>query len=627
MTPAEGPSGGSVRLYTVIGGMVGLLAGVYLQSTLPHASPRSTLGWLVAFGLLGALIAWLLLVIQHPRVDRPTAPEPLDEASVKPLFKLQSGVFTEQQLQTMRVRSVTMPMSPPDASIPLQVARYDKIARVVAPGLVPLLTAEEAAAAARREAQAHAPAVVGDDTVEFSLVSYHSAGPLGPDGSCAWGWTFTFVSGRHGLACRVIATSHELALSYDTVTTYSVPRQAEWVDAGDVLKWIEAELPGWAEVPLRLRVHLPDDYLVYAESPLRIVDVDVVRERVANADFLGRAGAEPRSPGEEFTLAEVRAWFRGELGDGSALATAAGADPGFAEELRTLAPGALARVGAALQAADGVGVTESLEVAIDGAPDIAAQTELLRVLAYLPNDLAIAALHRLSEDPVRRELAAAAAELLRARRSDAIDVPNHPLERLTFLDVRRAMGRGADEVVALRSTFDPERELLAPLEELGFTLTRRRLLSGDSRTLAGAQLRSHDHGTDLLLTSTPLPLPCHILHVIGHRADSVSEAIRRLAISYPRVEIVADAHSCATPRVHRAALYIAALRLAVDGLTESLVVAYSRSKHDASFRQAIYEALAVQEEPQAADALDSIAATAPEEAAAIAAARARVAQV
>ncbi|MFT6395962.1 MAG: hypothetical protein ACJAYU_000704 [Bradymonadia bacterium] len=603
---------GQTRLYIVVGCMLGLMIGVFMHSFLLQEGSNFQVAWLFFFALLGALVGKLLVVAQAPGEaereaeqgsDAEEAPTTEESATTR-YFKLQSGVYDHDELRRLRVRSVTMPMSPPDSEVALQVRNYDSYTRVkVLPGVLEKLTVEEVFDRVHVEACGRAPKVPRD--LDLSLVSYHSEGPLGPDGRSPHGWTFYLVDGAAGLGCRATTTRTEIALHFHTAATYSDIEAADWVDVEDLLKWVEAALPEWADEEVRLRVNLPEDYLAYAMSPLRVADIDVDGQVVLNEAHL-TAPQPPVDELERFSLAEFVAFGRGEppvTGD----LYAALQEEGFADGLRTVNPSAMERAAIALERWHGFQLPDQLSAAIGETEDLLERNELVHILARCPGGLAPVTLHRLGVESEEPELTKLCHMLHQDRRHGVIDVSSHPLDPLSFLDGRRQMGRGEFRVVPLKPTYNPEAEFWPALQELGFHLQRRRLLSGDANLLVGAQLQSADKLTELVLTSTPLPVPCHILHIVGNGAAELERLLNRTDIVYPQSKIVADIHSEHPHRVHRAALYVTALRIDEEDLVPHLIAGADRGKRDPNLRRAVLGALAVQSSRVAQDHLEAIA--------------------
>ena len=601
---------GQTRLYVVVGCMLGLMIGVFMHSFLLQEGSTFRLAWLLIFAAIGAVMGKLVVVIQAPSTPAPEAADSegeggTEDSATTRFFKLQSGVFDHDELRRLRVRSVTMPMSPPDSEIALQVREYDLFVRVpVLPGVLEKLTVREVFERAHGEAVSKAPKVPGD--LDLRLVSYHSEGALAPDGRSPMGWTFYFVDGAAGLGCRATSTDDEIALHFHTAATFSETEEWDWVDLEDLLKWVETALPEWGEHPLRIRVHLPDDYILYTSSPLRVADIDVDAHAVLNAEALSTDTPVPDAR-ERFKLDELLAWTRGEQpAEGSELASAL-EEPEFGDGLRTFESRAMERAAIALERNHGVGLSDELIREVQESVDVPEITELVHILARCPGGRAAAALHKVGVDSDDPEITKLCQTLHNDRRRGTIDVPEHPLDPLSFLDIRRHMGRGEFRVVPLVPSYNPEDDFFPTLEELGFVVQRKRLLSGDANLLVGAQLQSEDKLTELILTSTPLPVPCHILHIVGKDAEEFERALSRTGIGYPAQRIVADVHSEHPHRVHRASLYVTALRLDQEDLVSHLIIGAEKGKRDPNLRRAVLRALSVQSAAAAQRHLEGIA--------------------
>ena len=601
---------GQTRLYVVVGSMLGLMIGVFMHSFLLEAGSSFRLAWLAVFAAIGAVMGKLVVVAQAPG---PTESEEssaddsgggTDESATTRFFKLQSGVYDHDELRRLRVRSVTMPMSPPDSEVALQVRDYDLFARVpVLPGVLEKLTVEELFERVVTEACGRAPKVPGE--LDLKLVSYYSEGPVADDGRAPLGWSFHLVDGAAGLGCRATAAADEIVLDFYTAATFSEVGEWEWLEIGDLLEGVAADLPDWL-APKRVRVHLPSEVVVYSTDPLRIAQVDAAGGSVLNrAHMLEREAAQ--DDGERFDLEELLAWTRGEDPPDESDLGAALEDDAFGDGLRTFKPRAMERVALGLARHHGPSLAERLVDAIAASEEVPNKLELVQVLARCPGARALSALHRVGLESEIPEFTGLCQTLHDERRRGLIDVPQNPLDPLSFLDVRRHLGRGAFRVVTLLPSYNPERDFFPQLETLGFTVRRRRLLSGDANLLVGAQLQTEDQRTELILTSTPLPVPCHILHIVGDDAEGFERRLERTEISYPMSQIAADVHSDHPHRVHRASLYVAALRLDREDLVPHLIQASERGKHDPNLRRATLRALSVQSAGVARAHLEALA--------------------
>ncbi len=598
---------GQTRFYATVGLMIGLMVGLFMYNFLaPDGGEQSLQGlrllWLVMFGTVGGVVGRLLVVAQSEDVlaERPdprSVEEPEPERNER-FFTLQSGLYTAEQLRTMRVRSTTAPMSPPDAEVRLQVRDFDHSARVsVLEGVLEKLSAREAGARALNDAIARAPKVTGE--LRLRPVAFHSEGPVALDGRSPLGWSFHFVDGAIGLGCYATVTAQEISLQYHTAATYSHPETEDWPDPEDLLKWVEAEVTHSPDLSWYLKVNLPEDCMLYLRDPVRIADIDVPGQSVRNGDFLSMR-IERDEAAERFSIAGLIAWFRGEeLPETDDALAEALEDQAFCDGLRTLEPKTLIRTANALVRSVGLQAASDLAQACVDATSHAERTELLSILSRVPGSLPLALLQRLALELDDEESRLLAESLFEKRRGQELDVADDPMAGLSFSGCRTAMGKHATIVVPLRSTYDPNEDLLVPLTELGLRITRRRLLSGDANLLVGAHLRSNTDETEALVTSTPMPVPCHILHLVGAGASTLGQAVERRKLVYPRTEILADAGSGHPTRVHRAVLYMAALEIDEPDVVPQLIAGAARSRHDAALRRAVLSAMRAQSSPDA----------------------------
>jgi len=594
------------RLYVAVGALVAVGCGAVLAQMLELPSGWPQVVWYGLTGAIGVVLGWMLVLAQRP-ADTPPS-EPSGEPS--PLLHGDDGVEREggtrkmqffalgsnessSRLRPMRVRRHTAPMAPPDLELRLLLEEYDHTARVaVAPGVLENRTAAELCERAMEEAHDAAPAPSG--SVDLTLVAYRSEGVLTDDGRCPDGWTFFAVDGRIGMACTATATRHEIALRYSTSPTHYVPSDATFVDPADALAVVRESLPELLDAgPVRVRFNLPADLHVFREEPIIVATVDVAGGGVRNAsavrELLESAADEPR--GERWTLDAVLAWWRGgEAEPGSELADAL-ADESFRTGLRTFDAASVRRTADAVARAHGADATERVVAEILAATDGGEREELLHLLAHIPGGLAAPALQRLAAGALEGDARDLAATLFGNRVRGALDVPANPLDTLDFEALRARMGKRGLVPVPLLSTYDPESDLLEPLEEVGLRVTRARRLCGESDLLLAAYLRPSRGATEGLITSTPLPVPCHVLHLVGSAAESFAQRIERAGLTYNDEQIRADVASRSPWDIHRGSLYMAALRMDFDGAADALFAGHERGRTDANLCKAILHAL------------------------------------
>jgi len=94
-----------------------------------------------------------------------------------------------------------------------------------------------------------------------------------------------------------------------------------------------------------------------------------------------------------------------------------------------------------------------------------------------------------------------------------------------------------------------------------------------------------------MLSSVPLPVPCHVLHLHGPGAEAFREGLHRTGLLYDIEEIQVDACSGSPHRAHRGALYLAALSLPCAQGSAPLIEAVRKGRSDANLRRAILRAL------------------------------------
>ena len=594
-----------LRLYVAVGGLVAVGCGAVLARMLELPSGWPQVVWYALTGAIGVVLGWMLVLAQRPSDSgAPEASEVELGSDEDDLVEREGGTRKMQffalgstesssRLRPMRVRRHTAPMAPPELELRLLLEEYDHTTRVaLAPGALDGLDTAAICARVIGEARNAAPAPAG--TVNLSLVAYRSEGPLNADGRCPDGWTFVVVDGRIGMTCVATATRHEIALRYGTSPTHYVPSDATFVDPADALMVVREALPELLDAgPVRARFNLPADLCLFVEEPLAVATVDVdgggVRNASALRELLATAGAE--GPAERWTLDEVLAWWRGgDVVAGSPLASALD-DETFRTGLRTFDADSVRRTADAVARVHGAATAERVAAEIVATDDASEQAELLHLLAHVPGGLAAPALQRLAAGGLEGDAKELATTLFGNRVRGVLGVPENPLDPLDFEQLRARMGKRGLVPVPLASTYDPESDLLEPLEEVGLKVTRARRLSGESDLLLAAYLRPARGGTEGLITSTPLPVPCHVLHLIGSAAESFAQRIERAGLTYPEERIRADIASRSPWAIHRAALYMAALRMDFEGAADALFAGHDRGRTDANLCKAIVHAL------------------------------------
>jgi len=582
--------------------------------------------WFSALTVGGAFIGWLVGGgSNEPHEEEAKSPKEVSPAletdpggagereggTAEMRFFAVSGKHSSSQLRTMKVRATTAPLSPPSLELRLMIDDYDAAARVtVMEGVLERMTPHEALERTRAEAIARAPKAAR--TPDLQLVAFRSEGPVVAEGRCPHGWTFYFVDGALGMSCAATTTKDEISLQYQTTSSYHDAGAVAWVDPAVAVEIARADIPAWSTRPLYVRFNLPADILVYQRWPLVVAEIAIDQNRVMNQSALLRTLESERDVGREesFDVQHVVAAITtpSEVPEGD-LATAL-QEPKFAKGLSTNHPGVLRRVAAGLMSAHGPDATAILASAIDelvraDASSVEHARALLHILARTPSGLSAVVLQRLAATSSQPEIKTLADELFTQRRRRQLQVPPDPLDNLDFQTLREAMGKRGMSPIPLISTYNVESDLLEPLAGLGLCVTRARYLSGETRLLLSAYLRARDGETEGLLSSTPLPVPCHVLHVVGPGADRIASEAERLGIAYPIVRILADMRSQIPPKVHIASLYVSALRLDA-GPMAPILKALERGRSDVNFKRAVLFALEHASDPDARRYLEEV---------------------
>ena len=634
----ETPSWLNRGLAIALGGLTGLLLGWSgLKALGFQGGLVSTLlvALVAAIGLLAGFVGHLLLVGDEE--EEHDEPEPLPAEVTDPgrgattttrIFAL--GRRVSSDLKPMRVEFRSAPMAPPDMEIELIIEQYDGAARTAKlEGVLARMGVEQVLERVLSDVNGRCPPIARDHRPTFAVTGFRSEGPLTPEGISAQGWTFYFVDGDLGLGCVATNTDREVSLQYHTAVTFHRPVREERRSPAEAMRIALEALPELAAHELWIRVSLPDEVLLFVRDPLVVIDVDLDRGVVRNAEAvrpLLATHAERRAPLERFRLSSILAWSRGDVVESSATvgdagaahgpltATAAGdgaeaaedgtsgddfgkaiGDRVFAEDLRTFTLPALQRTTRALMRGEGSALPALLEAVVARSISEGTAHEdgtlALWLLAAHPSGLATARLHGLSctlEDPALRALAD---DLFTRRRRRELGVAPDPIGQLRLPQLQAAMGTSGLIAVPLLSTYDPERALLEKLERLGLRLSRTRWVSGDSKLLLTAYLRSTGDGTDGMMTSIPLPMPCHMLHLVGPNAAELERRVRQAGVVYTEDARTRDLQSNNPHAVHRAAMYLTALREASPVGSEPLLGAYQRGRLDVNLRRAVLNAL------------------------------------
>ncbi|MBN1946388.1 MAG: hypothetical protein JW797_11980 [Bradymonadales bacterium] len=230
---------------------------------------------------------------------------------------------------------------------------------------------------------------------------------------------------------------------------------------------------------------------------------------------------------------------------------------------------------------------------------------LLFLLAFLPSALTLNPLCRLASQTTE-ETAAITRSLFDRRRKWELGVYPDPIEPLGFEESRTLLGKTALVRLGLKSTFDPENDLLPPLAKAGLVATRIRLLSGDTELFLSANLVGEDGCTEGFLSSSPLPMPCNILRLVGPEAERLSQRVQVSTIAYSRESIIADVTSKRPYDLHRGALYMAALGIGERSTFEALAEGIRSHRSNMELRRACLAAVAQVDHPGVIPLLESL---------------------
>lgn len=597
--PSEIPN--LTRFYLAVGTLLGFIIGFLLLDRFAVGGGAIRLLFLLSVSLSGALAGMLMLRLQEgsasskreePEREAPEEVEP-DElvtgdvreggTSKMRFFAVVSSRRSSSDLRTVRIRPHGVPFAPPACQLRLMIEEYEALARVpVLDGVLEKQTVAELLERVRAEVRQRCPR--NAENVRFRLVSWRSEGAVREDGRCPEGWTFRLVDGEQGLAVTAIVTRCEIALHYQTTASHWVPVREGSVLPQDARAVVAEAFPEMVERGVRLRVNLPEEVLVYTRSPLAVADVDMERRRVRNAAGLRQVLAETRPVEESFVVGDMERFFRGDDAEVSPDFGAALREPAFVEGLRTLRSDALRRFAYALPMD---GLPEALMERLAAMDEREERRALVHVLAHVPSGLVPAFLQRVAATDRDSEIKALAERLHQERRAGQLEVPADPLDAIDFMTLRRMMGKASPVVVPLRSVYEVESEIVAPLAALGLRLCRQRVLSGDQPLVLSALFRADSGDTEALLTSNPLPMPCHILHLVGTGAAGLVDRIEAQGLVYPDDALQRDASSPRPHDVYRAAQYLAALHRPAPAEGASLIAAFDRARVDRNLRRAV----------------------------------------
>jgi len=561
---------------------------------------------LVFWALIGAGVG-LLVALAHVRSTRPEEEEytvggMMTSASEKrqkpttqtvPKFYAISRTPSSSEMRALMVDAPTIPGNPISSRLQLIVERYDHHARVALDEDLLSRPVDEIRERATELAREQAP--ISGEKLDFVLTYLRSEGPLDERGGSPDGWTFKFTDGKVGIGCGVVVTATDVVLLYRTAVSYPDIPETEWIPPEEALAAVRRDVPAMRSRPLFLRVNFPSDYHIVSRNPLALVDVgyDEGEARVIGAELL------PEVPETaDFAPLDVRSLVESLQVD---------ADATLTTTLRTGDAAALRALAKRLMKTSGPSGVDVLVTAISNLDDDEQEVRetLLHILSLLPTALTLIAL-----DDLANRLPSPSSELARKlwdrRRRHELDVFPDPVEQMDFEHSRALLGRVDCQRMGLISTYDPEGDLLPELERIGLMPMRVRHLSGDTEVFLSAYLRSADGRSEALLSSSPLPVPCHVLRIVGPESETLAERVRASSAHYPESDILEDVTDRGPNSLHRGALYMAALSVAVPEAFGRLAKAVDQYRSNNELRRACLAALGNIDHPDVDTFLEGI---------------------
>lgn len=539
--------------------------------------------WVLCGAALGALVGMTIsLSTRNDEKKRPvsgrtgTGEFPPSVPTARKFYAV-SREPSSTELRALMVDAPAIPGNPIGSRLQLIVERYD--AYVIVPlseGSLLEHTIEELRDIAKEHATDRAPVSSGD--LDLQLTYFRSEGPLDSSGRSPDGWLLVFIDGEIGIRAEVLVTAQSLMIVFRTAVSYPKLGEFTLLAPRKAIESATKTVPGFEDKPLYLRANLPNAYYVYTRSPLLTVAVSEETGEVLGAELLPDAVLERTD--DDLTVASIVDSLNAETKDDTT------------QELLDRKQGTVRPLATRLFDLRGPVSVKELTRAIRASSKEGTHIGdvLLHLLSRVPSTLAILALHKLSEE-LEGDLKPVASTLFDRRRRLELDVYPDPLEPLDFEEAGALIGRGGCSRLPLRSTFDPESDLLPALEALGLKKSRVRLLSGDTELFLSAHLSTSDRLNQALLSSSPLPVPCHILRIVGPEADTLAHLVEASQVYYSVDEIVADIISGRPTAIHRGALYIAALGLNRPETFTALADAVGKHRSNTELRKACVAAL------------------------------------
>ena len=589
-----------------LGAALGIVAGLILGREIDERSGVASVLLMVIFAALGSAAAWMQS--RSRPADAPAA-APVRQVTDAHLAVRGDGNneypaaevrHSSGSLRAVRVRSRTAPLPASGLELRLVVEDFDTTSRVtLMEGWYERHGFPELLERVSSEIQSRLPA---GTTRTPTLGGYRSESPVDASGRSPLGWTFFFGDANSGLHVTATLGPKDLVLHFRSQATWHRSTSPGVVQPAEVMRQLHAALPDTVHQPVLMRVWLPMNVALWLSPDATpnpgglIADLNPLDGTVTNLEALREHGLALFPVGLNIP-AEV--WISGhaELAPEPHAATVRDIlDAMKADKLP-----AWQRAARSLLTTLGPGAPLVLEDRLHTEDDADVRRRVVHLLGTMPTSLAAAVLHRclpLMRYPANRQLAET---YLRNRRQQEGGAVEEMLDSLDHDALQAAMGYGAPMLIPLRSVWDARTELVQPLVAMGLREACAHVLVGDRPLPLSIHFRGPELQVHALLSSVPLPVPCHVLHVHGVGAEAFRELLYRRGLHYSEDEIQADACSGSPHRAHRGALYLAALSLPCVQGSAPLLEAVRKGRSDANLRRAILRALEFSADADAVD--------------------------
>jgi hypothetical protein len=579
-----------------LGAALGLIAGVILGRELDEGFGTASMILMVVFAGLGSTAAWMQSRARPVEASTPAPVRPATDAHAAvrseanneyPAAEMRN---TSGHLRSIRVRSRTAPLSAAGLELRLVVEDFDSTSRVtLMEGWYERQGFQELLERVSAEIGGRLP---GGSTRAPTLGGYRSESPVDANGFSPLGWTFFFGDATSGLHVTATLSPRDVVLHFRSQATWHRSTSPGLVMPSDVMRHLHAALPDTVNQPVLMRVWLPVNVALWlspeaSPNPTGVIaDLDPTDGTFMNLTALREHGLALFPVGLHVP-AEV--WISGnaELAPDQHAATVRD----ILEAMKAEKLPAWQRAARSLLATLGPVAPLALEERLQTEEDADTRRRVVHLLGTMPTSLAAAVLHRclpLMRYPANRQLAET---YLRNRRQQEGGAVEEMLDSLDHDALQAAMGYGTPLLVPMRSVWDARVELVQPLVDLGLREAWAHVLVGDRPLPLSVHFRGPGLKVQAMLSSVPLPVPCHVLHLHGPGAEAFREGLHRSGLQYDVDEIQADACSGSPHRAHRGALYLAALSLPCAKGSAPLIEAVRKGRSDANLRRAILRAL------------------------------------